>query len=230
MRINALLFGPERPDVRLECAPGGTVRVRIQNQWLFEDPEFFADPEATLTWRRLYANVNDPHGHAARYRQPNGIPHWQHWSREGWLHLVTQLRQLCRSETEVAFFDKLTRYQVECHTDESTLWDEMAIIPQYTVNWTAYMPGDAEERNKRRMTPFVVDFLMVVAGTYYAIEIDGPSHFKTPADHQITMAKNRWMVKHGWKAFRFHVADVDMSSALDMLEQMGLSYDDDIPF
>jgi len=239
---DVLVFGPQRPRWQVAESPEGRPTVVVSGTYRTDLGALRGAANANLSWLYLLQHTTTPSGlPLARchdsFRHVDGpVDLDEHEARRAWAHLVDLLGHECRSGPQRQVLKKIAEQQLQCSATAAELWSQPALIPECWVNVQPPPAASDGEAEGREHAPFRVD-LLLRAENYSrgadqpltaVIEIDSPVHFKDEETLVRTTAKSRYLMRQGWRYFRFQVAEIDRLSPQDLYSETEPHGPDDI--
>ena len=228
--LDVLVFGHKMPQWQVATPPEGQTTITVFDAYRTDLRALRSSGNASLSWMYLLHHTTTPSGRQLRschesfvhIRDSENVD--EENARRAWTHLVGLLRDECRSRSQRLFLKKLGQHQLQSSDNAAELWSKPAVIPECWVNIQSLMVSSKKKAEQCERTLFRVDlFLRAENYTHGAdtpltavIEIDTPYHFRDEEAILLTIAKSRYLMRQGWRYFRFQAGEIDQLSPQDL--------------
>jgi hypothetical protein len=198
--MNAIVYGPDKPQISFKQSPNGAISFQIENK----NKISFSEGIKTLSWG--YTDPERPPISDPSQPQEEVLKEFQ--------VLVAKFSALTTTPAEKKF---LQDYASGCiiGAEEGLSVDAFgypALIPQVWVNWMHYDPTDQKRAERAQKEPFRVDFMVKdehISDNFVIFEIDGSSHFANMEAYTQHLQKDRWLRQQGWQVYRISNLEIE---------------------
>ncbi len=228
--LDVLVFGQKMPQWQVATPPEDQTAITVLDAYRTDLSALRSSGNASLSWMYLLHHTTTPSGrqlrscHESFVQIGNSENVDEENARRAWTNLVGLLCDECRSRSQRLFLKKLGQHQLESSDNAAELWSKPAVIPECWVNIQPLMVSSKKKAEQRKRTPCRVD-LFLRAENYTrgadtpltaVIEIDAPYHFRDEEAIILTTVKSRYLMRQGWRYFRFQAEEIDQLSPQDL--------------